>query len=377
MLAAMSAGVYDYLLKPLNTEELQKLAGSLRERLNADERTVLSRKCQNPEPSSPIGCSRAFLEVIKQAGRVAATDLPVLITGESGTGKEILASTLHQRSCRSEKPFVAVNCAAIPAELIESELFGHVKGSFTGADRDRPGLWEQAAGGTLFLDEITETSLAFQVKLLRTLQQGEIRRIGSNHTQVLDVRVIAASNRDVEQEVKAGRFRQDLFYRLNAVSLVLPPLRERTEDIPLLTQTFMQNVSPKSGVSLAKAALEVLCRYDWPGNVRELQNAIVSSVAICDGVIGVQHLPERIQHFARVADESNPGSVSNMAESQNEWPTLAVVEGDYVASVLRHTNGNKQAAARLLEIDRKTLDRMIKRHRIGSGNITNFPSRAA
>ena len=188
--------------------------------------------------------------------------------------------------------------------------------------------------------------------------------------------MIAASNLDVEQEVKAGRFRQDLFYRLNAVSLVLPPLRERTEDIPLLTRTFMQDVAPKSGVRLAKAALELLCRYDWPGNVRELQNAIVSSVAICDGVIGVQHLPERIQHFARVAHESSDGSVSNL-ESQNEWTTLAVIEGDYVARVLRHTNGNKQAAARLLEIDRKTLDRMIKRHRIGSGNVTNFPSRAA
>ncbi len=374
-LAAVSAGVYDYLPKPLSTEDLRKLSS----RFNTTEARIAKRNARSEvhETLIPIGCSRAFVEIIKQVGRIAPTDLPVLLTGESGTGKEVVAAALHQRSHRSGKRFVAVNCGAIPAELIESELFGHVRGSFTGADRDRQGLWEEAAGGTIFLDEITETSYSFQVKLLRTLQQGEIRRVGSNQTQVVDVRVIAASNRDVEQEVQAGRFRQDLFYRLNAVALVLPPLRERPDDIPLLIEKFLES-APRKSVGITEAALTLLCRYDWPGNVRELQNAVISSVAICDGVIGIQHLPERIQCFLERDTRPNSEAASPALEPQEQpWPTLATVEADYVARALAHTKGNKQAAARLLEIDRKTLDRMIKRYRIGSDNITNFPSRAA
>src|SRR5438128_1871225 len=185
-----------------------------------------------------VGRSEAFINVMKQVGRVAATNLPVLLTGESGTGKEVVASALHRRSRRADQPFVAVNCGAIPAELIESELFGHVRGSFTGAERDRRGLWEEADGGTVLLDEITETSPAFQVKLLRALQEGEIRRVGSNRTQRVDVRVIAATNRDPEQEMREGPLRQDLLYRLNAVTLYLPPLRERREDILPLARHF-------------------------------------------------------------------------------------------------------------------------------------------
>src|SRR5919198_2729174 len=189
-----------------------------------------------------IGVSAAFIEVMKQVGRVAATNLPVLVAGESGTGKEVVARALHRRSRRAARPFVAVNCGAIPSELIESELFGHVRGSFTGATSDRAGLFEEADGGTVFLDEITETTPAFQVKLLRALQEGEIRRVGSNRTQRVDVRVIAASNRDVEMEVANGRFRQDLLYRLNAVTLKLPPLRERREDIVPLARRFAERV---------------------------------------------------------------------------------------------------------------------------------------
>src|SRR2546428_6573823 len=199
---------------------------------------------------------------MKQVGRVAATNLPVLLTGESGTGKELVAAALHQRSGRADKTFVAVKCGAIPAELIESELFGHMKGSFTGADRDRRGLWEEADGGTVFLDEITETTLSFQVKLLRVLQEREIRRVGSNQTLRVDVRVIAASNLDVEAEVRAGRFRNDLFYRLNAVSITLPPLRERREDIPPLAQAFADRIySLSPAVRFSPEAAILLDRY--------------------------------------------------------------------------------------------------------------------
>lgn len=377
-LKAFAAGVYDYLPKPLDAKSLRTLSNGLRERLNAPAHTFLSNEQYSDSDSdlNLVGCSQPFLNVMKQIGRVAATNLPVFLTGESGTGKEIVASALHQRSSRSDGPFVAVNCGAIPAELIESELFGHAKGSFTGADRDRPGLWEEADGGTIFLDEVTETSLRFQVKLLRTLQNGEVRRVGSNQTQRLDVRVIAASNRDVEEEVRAGRFRQDLFYRLNAVSITLPPLRDRKEDIRLLTMTFVKRVAGKSKVRLTAEAFEVLYRYPWPGNIRELENTIVSSVATCDGIIGAQHLPERMRDFcdSESADTVRGGSgVSEMTE----WSTLARVEADYTSRVLAHTRGNKQAAARLLEVDRKTLDRMIKRHKISLGNVASFPSRAA
>jgi transcriptional regulator with GAF, ATPase, and Fis domain len=311
---------------------------------------------------------------------VATTNLPVLLTGESGTGKEVVASSLHSHSSRAGEPFVAVNCGAISAELIESELFGHVKGSFTGADRDRRGLWEEADKGTVFLDEITETTPAFQVKLLRALQQGEIRRVGSNHTQRVDVRVIAASNRNVEEEVEAGRFRKDLFYRLNAVSIVLPPLRERKEDILLLAKSFAERVySLSPEVKFSLEALELLEGYTWPGNIRELENAVVRATAICDGVIHAKDLPERVQQYCRLraqglasqtTGETNPPVVE-------EWSSLAVIEGRYVKKVLTHTRGNKQAAARILDVDRKTLDRMIKRHEISVERVASFPSRAA
>jgi DNA-binding NtrC family response regulator len=300
---------------------------------------------------------------MKQVGRVAGTNLPVLLTGESGTGKEVVASALHRRSARGEQPFVAVNCGAIPAELIESELFGHMKGSFTGADRDRRGLWEEADGGTVFLDEITETTPAFQVKLLRALQEGEIRRVGSNRTQQVDVRVVAASNRDVEGEVKAGRFRQDLFYRLNAVSIVLPPLRERREDILPLAKSFAEQVySLNPAVNFAPEALALLERYTWPGNIRELENAVVRAAAMCDGTIRVQDLPERVRDFrqdATAAIEST--EEKEPAIDPQEWQSLAEVEGRYVARVLEHTRGNKQAAARLLGVDRKTVERIVRR----------------
>lgn len=238
-------------MKPFGLDALQPLSQALREHFTSrpGHRLIAEREASVYRSDIDlVGRSAVFIEVMKQVGRVAATNLSVLLTGESGTGKEVIASALHRRSLRAEKPFVAVNCGAIPAELIESELFGHSKGSFTGADRDRRGLWEEADGGTVFLDEITETTPAFQVKLLRAVQEGEIRRVGSNQTTRIDVRVIAASNRDVEQEVAANRFRKDLFYRLNAVAIVLPPLRERREDILPLAKSFAEQVYSLSPV---------------------------------------------------------------------------------------------------------------------------------
>ena len=362
-------GAYDYLLKPFGVEDLQSLSAALRDQLfNRPRRVSLGvRAPGHTTDIDLVGRSHAFIEVMKQVGRVAATSLPVFLTGESGTGKELVASTLHRRSGRADKTFVAVNCGAIPAELIESELFGHVKGSFTGADRDRRGLWEEANEGTVFLDEITETSLSFQVKLLRVLQEGEVRRVGSNQTQRVTARVIASSNRDVEAEVKAGRFREDLYYRLNAVSITLPPLRERRDDIPPLAQTFADRVySLSPSVRFATEAMELLQRYSWPGNIRELENAVVRAAAMCNGLIRVQDLPERIRNFQKQADALSKAALDAMTSSAEveDWPALAEIEGRYVVRVLGHTRGNKQAAARTLGVDRKTLDRMIKRHNI-------------
>jgi len=363
-LDATAFGAYDYLFKPFGPEELQSLSTALREQLtNRPARLSLRSRSNRDSDIDLIGRSHAFIEVMKQVGRVAATNLPVLLTGESGTGKELVAAALHQRSGRADKTFVAVNCGAIPAELIESELFGHTKGSFTGADRDRRGLWEEADGGTVFLDEVTETTLSFQVKLLRVLQEREIRRVGSNQTRRVDVRVIAASNRDVEAEVRAGRFRNDLFYRLNAVSIALPPLRERREDIPPLAQAFADRVySLNPAVRFSPEAVILLERYPWPGNIRELENAVVRAAAMCDGIIRVQDLPERIREYRA---EPRPTDVEAIADtSEQDWPQLSEIEGRYVARVLQYTRGNKQAASRVLGVDRKTLDRMIKRHHI-------------
>jgi len=364
-LDATAFGAYDYLLKPFGPAELQSLSQALREQLS-----------ERPQRSSPtrrtaayhsdielVGRSQAFIEVMKQVGRVSSTNLPVLLTGESGTGKELVASAIHQRSDRADKPFLAVNCSAIPTESIEAELFG-----LTGTERDRCGLLEEAAGGTVFLDEITATSSAFQVKLLHALQTGEICRIGADETEKVDVRMIAASTRDVEQEVAAGRFSNDLFCRLNGVSIVLPPLRERPEDIPPLAQSFADRVySFSPPVKFSPEALALLERYSWPGNVRELENAVVRAVAMCDGTIRVKDLPQRVRNYTqKQTDAGNSHAGNGDGAPREEWVPLSEIEGRYVAQVLEHTRGNKQAAARVLAVDRKTLDRMIKRHHIDS-----------
>ena len=317
-----------------------------------------------------VGRSPAFIEAMKQVGRVSGTNLPVLLTGEFGTEKELIASAIHHRSARADQPFVTVNCGAIPADSIEAELFGHVQGIPTSADRAHRGVWEEADGGTVFLNEVTHLTLSLQAKLLRVIQLGEVRRVGANETQKVNLRVIAASDRNVDQEVAAGRFRSDLFSRLSSVSIVLPPLRKRPEDIAPLAQSFADRVySLNPTVKFAPEALALLERYSWPGNIRELENVVIRAVGMCDGTIRVKDLPHRVRNFSQ--KETETGTVQNGAvdRAPEEWVPLSEIEGRYVAQVLEHTRGNKQAAARVLAIDRKTLDRMIKRHQIDSGKM--------
>lgn len=369
-LEATSIGAYEYLVKPFSVDDVLTLSNTVREQAEINRK---NKPVKEDEPKTAyvpsvglIGRSPKFVECLKMVGRVAPTDLPVLITGESGTGKEMVARAIHNRSRRSGKQFVAVNCGAIPVELIESELFGHTRGSFTGADRERIGLWEEANGGTIFLDEITETPPQFQVKILRALQQSEIRRVGSNQTIKVDVRVIAATNRDIEEEAKNGNFREDLMYRLNAVTLNLPPLRERIEDIPIFIEHFAKRVRPQDDqtVNFPDETMKILTQYEWQGNVRELENAVLHAVSMSDRIVYPENLPARIlRSVENCSDKSlEPGSlIETNKSSEKEWLSLADFQHKYVEQVLEHTGGNKQAAARLLNIDRKTLSRMIKR----------------
>ena len=370
-LDATAGGAYDYLVKPFTIDQIRSISQNVREQLQIRAKPLISGV--DPSPGSYrsdiplIGKSPNFVECLKLVGRVAPTNLPVLISGESGTGKEVVAKAIHRRSPRAAGAFVTVNCGAIPLDLIASELFGHTKGSFTGADRDRVGLWEEAGGGTLFLDEITETNPLFQVKILRALQEGEIRRVGANRTIRVDVRVIAATNRDIEEEVRAGRFRKDLMYRLNAVTIQLPPLHERLADIPLLAAHFSGQIRPnkETSVKFSKEALEKLQNYNWPGNIRELENAVLHAVSLSDDVVYPEHLPVRIRNFTKpspTGSSENTNGADNLPPNPLEkWLSLAEMEEKYVSRVLSYTGGNKQSAARLLNIDRKTLIRILNR----------------
>ncbi len=363
-LEAVSLGAYDYLLKPFDISDIQTISRNIRDKILVEPRTEQKNQTEFTQTAELelVGKSPAFVEVMKLVGRVAGTNLPVLITGESGTGKELVACAIHQRSARSTRPFVTVNCGAIPSELIESELFGHVKGSFTGAMVDRRGLWEEANGGTVFLDEITETTLLFQVKLLRALQSGEIRRVGANRTINVDLRVIAATNRDAEQEVNERRFRQDLLYRLNAVTINLPPLRERREDIAPLAQHFARRVvrQGEPPVTFSPEVLRLFDLYLWPGNIRELENAVMRAAALCDHIVTPEYLPERIRYFAEMHDGTKPVSYTN----DEDFLPMAEMMNRHLLRVLTHTKGNKQAASRILGIDRTTIQRLIKRHNL-------------
>ena len=299
--------------------------------------------------------------------KVAVTDATVLITGESGTGKELIARTIHALSPRVQRQFVAVNCGAIPAELLESELFGHEKGSFTGAVAMRIGMFQLADKGTIFLDEVAEMSPPLQVKLLRVLQEREIRPVGSDRSINVDLRVIGASNKDLAEEVHGGRFREDLFYRLQVVPVHLPPLRERRSDIPLLIQHFLEKINrkrPEGPVRISEEAMVQLWEYDWPGNVRELENLLERLVILSDtDTIEVDHLPPNVRSFVSSKRVPSP-TLSDDGMDFNR--AVEAFENHLISEALRRTRGNKQAAARLLGLKRTTLVAKLRRRRSGT-----------
>jgi transcriptional regulator with PAS, ATPase and Fis domain len=294
--------------------------------------------------------------------RVAPTMSTVLVVGESGTGKELVARAIHTHSPRAAHPFVAVNCTALTESLLESELFGHAKGAFTGAVASKRGLFEEAQGGTLFLDEIGDVGAKMQAQLLRVLQEGEIRRVGATEAVKVDVRVVAATNRELEDEVKAARFREDLYFRINVVTIRLPPLRERPSDIPLLVQHFLAKYAARErrqdAAGVAQAATTLLARYKWPGNVRELENVIERALALSkDGVILPSDLPPEIAE-ASGATAATAAAPPGLVDDR---PTLAELERRYIELILRETGGNKKRAAEILGIDRRTLYRTLER----------------
>ncbi len=358
---AVNEGAFYYIQKPFRNDELLailKRAAEHRE-LRIENRSLKQeiKRREGPTGSRPVGNSRSWLEVLRLAETVAPTESTVLIQGESGTGKEVIARYIHELSVRSERTFASINCGALPESLLESELFGHVKGSFTGAIKDKSGLFTAAAKGTFFLDEIGETTPATQVKLLRVLQQREVIPVGGTEPQAIDVRLIAATNRELEEEIRRGSFRTDLYYRLNVIALHLPTLRQRADDIPLLAEHFLQRISElrqESQKTLSSDTLDALVNYGWPGNVRELENALERAVILTPGErIEPGSLPERVT--ARVSEPL-------VADRVPSNPTLEAVERAYIMWVLQSEGGNKSRAAEALGIDPSTLYRKLSRY---------------
>ncbi|MEY4544099.1 MAG: hypothetical protein RL685_294 [Pseudomonadota bacterium] len=365
VISALRAGAWDFINKPIQLPELRTAAERLvRERYRPEAiRRLVQAGFRGGQPVGGLnGSSRPMLKIYDMIRRVAGTETTVLLSGESGTGKELVARALHSESARAGAPFVAINCAAVPAHLLESELFGHVRGSFTDASDDRKGLFEQAGRGTLFLDEVGEMPLELQPKLLRVLQERQLRPVGGNSLLDVQARIIAATNRDLEAEVAGGRFREDLYYRLNVVRIALPPLRARGNDILLLAEAFARKVAermakPLSGIS--PLAARKLLAFDWPGNVRQLENTMERAVTLArQEELAVEDLPERIRAY-------DPSSSLVDTESE-EFVTLDQQERRHIDHVLGLVNGNKTQAARLLGVDRRTLYRKLVRDRIVS-----------
>ena len=355
-IAALRKGAYDYITKPfINEDILQTARNALRQRDLFRENRYLRRELQQRYHfENIIGRSDALTAIFRLVEKIANTTSSVLIQGESGTGKELIARAIHYGSARADAPFVAINCAALPESLLESELFGYVKGAFTGANSNKTGLFKTADGGTLFLDEISEMPASLQVKLLRALQEREFLPLGSTRPVSFDARLIAATNRNLEEEIAGARFREDLYYRLSVFSLTLPPLRERREDIPLLIRFFVEkycrllNVPPKT---VSEEAMQAMINYEWRGNVRELQNAIERSVTLSDERIERSHLPQKVL-------ESSPAPL----DRTDQLLTLDELERRHILGTLQRVADDKAAAAALLGIDLSTLYRKLKRY---------------
>ena len=357
---AVNEGAFYYIQKPFRNDELVAILRRAAEhrRLRVENTSLKQeiRRRDKHHGSRPIGNSRNWLDVLRLAETVAPTESTVLIQGESGTGKEVIARYIHELSNRTDGSFLSINCGALPESLLESELFGHVKGSFTGALKDKSGLFAAAAKGTFFLDEIGETTPATQVKLLRVLQHREVIPVGATEAQPIDTRLVSATNRDLEEEIRRGGFRRDLYYRLNVIAIHLPPLRERPDDIPLLIGSFLERAGAARGEApkqLSAAAHEAMVNYAWPGNVRELENALERAVILTTGeVIEVGALPDRV---------TAPEPAKLVDERPIRNPTLETIERAYIMWVLQSEAGNKTRAAETLGIDPSTLHRKLSR----------------
>ncbi|WP_347275746.1 sigma-54 dependent transcriptional regulator [Candidatus Kuenenia sp.] len=355
---AIRNGAYDYISKPFKIEEIKlKVQRCLEQRYLSAQKgnTAQEDFMEKISFGTIIGSSPKMLEIYKMIAKVAGSDVTVLIQGESGTGKELIARAIHDNSMRASKPYIAVNCAALPENLLESELFGYMKGAFTGALFDKKGLFEEADGGTCFLDEIGDMQLPLQAKLLRVLQEHEIRRLGGSHTLSVDLRIIAATNKDLGTMVKSGQFRDDLLYRFQVVTIALPPLRERPEDIPLLANYFLRKAAGKMKkdiYGISKEVMNVLIKYKWPGNIRQLKNVIEGSVVLTTHkILLLSDIPAELYQ--------NNKDISIDASS-NRFQTLEELKQYYVKQILEYTNGNQNMAADILGINRKSLYRMLK-----------------
>ena len=354
---AVHNGAFDYISKPFVVDEMLAILHRIEEKFQLVKGSSIGSELVETLPNTEIiGATPKMVEIYKKIAKIARIDAPVLVRGESGSGKELVARALHSNSARASAPFVVINCGALTETLLESELFGHERGAFTGATGLRKGLLESAAGGTVFLDEISETSLGFQVRLLRVIQEHEIRRVGSNETIQANIRLIAATNRDLREMVRTKQFREDLFHRLNVFTIALPPLRERQADIPLLASYFLKCFIEKYGktVRLSADALESLRRYSWPGNVRELRNVIERALTFNEtGVIQAYDL-----EFGEDAEDE---PIASLPAQPGPGASLDEMEREHILRVLRETGGNKKKAAEILGIERRTLYNKAKR----------------
>jgi len=374
---AMHEGAHDYVLKPFEPDEMILVIEKALERKRLVEQTeFLQRQLERKYGfDNIVGNSRAMQDVYALARKAAQSDTTVLLLGESGTGKELFAQAVHYASRRARKRFVAINCAAIPRDLIESELFGHVKGAFSGANANKAGLLEEAEGGTVFFDEISELDLDIQVKINRAIQEREIRAVGDTKDKKIDVRIIAATNRDLEQAVREGKFREDLYYRLNVFPIRIPSLRERREDIPLLAKHFVTKHSPReTPPKLSQEAIAVLCQRSWPGNVRELENTIERAVILEDGdSITVQYLHEPT---AQIRVPEIDANVLNMPYRDALQSLTTLVTREYVLGILRRFGGNVTKAAEHAGIERESFHRLMRRCGVRSEAARTPPQRA-